>query len=164
MSGTQQKPGSLRVRLPLLDRLLDAEPEQVRDPPIGAAAALDALRAGVRRDLESLLNARRRRWLLPEHLPELRTSPVAYGIPDATAGSFALDKAREGLAEEVAAVIRRFEPRLMNVAVTLRPGSDLDRTLRLRVSAVLRTDPVPEPISFDTVVEAVSHEVRVIEG
>ena len=164
MSGTQARPGSLRVRLPLLDRLLDPEPEQARDTPVSAAAALDALRAGVRRDLEALLNARRRRWLLPEHLEELRVSPMGYGIPDATAGSFVLDKAREGLAEEVAEVIRRFEPRLMNVVVALRPGSDLDRTLRLRVSAVLRTDPVPEPISFDTVMEAVSHEVRVVEA
>lgn len=163
-TGTGTRPGSLRVRLPLLDRLLDAAPEQGRDEVVGAAAALDILRASVRRDLEALLNARRRRWLLPEHLTELAASPVGYGIPDATAGSFALDKAREALAEEVAAVIRRFEPRLMNIAVQLRPGSDLDRTLRLRVSAVLRTDPVPEPISFDTVVEAVSHEVRVAEG
>ncbi|WP_376099425.1 type VI secretion system baseplate subunit TssE [Roseomonas sp. CCTCC AB2023176] len=164
MSGTQNRPGSLRVRLPLLDRLLDPEPEQVRDAPVSAAAALDALRAGVRRDLEALLNARRRRWLLPAHLEELPASPLGYGIPDATAGSFLLDKAREALAEEVAEVIRRFEPRLMNVTVNLRSGSDLDRTLRLRISAVLRTDPVPEPISFDTMVEAVSHEVRVVEG
>jgi type VI secretion system protein ImpF len=160
-SGPQ--PGMLRVRLPLLDRLLDEAPEQVRDTAPTAARALDILRAGVRRDLEALLNARRRRWLLPEAMPALLRSPLAYGIPDATSGSFAMDEAREELAREVEAVIRRFEPRLTNVSVTLRPSNELDRTLRLRVTALLRTDPVPEPISFDTMLEAVSHEVRVAE-
>jgi type VI secretion system protein ImpF len=160
-SGPQ--PGMLRVRLPLLDRLLDEAPEQVRDTPPTAARALEILRAGVRRDLEALLNARRRRWLLPEAMPALLRSPLGYGIPDATSGSFAMDEAREELAREVEAVIRRFEPRLTNVSVTLRPSNELDRTLRLRVTALLRTDPVPEPISFDTMLEAVSHEVRVAE-
>jgi type VI secretion system protein ImpF len=96
-------------------------------------------------------------------MPALLRSPLGYGIPDATSGSFAMDDAREELAREVEAVIRRFEPRLTNVSVTLRPSNELDRTLRLRVTALLRTDPVPEPISFDTMLEAVSHEVRVAE-
>ena len=71
---------------------------------------------------------------------------------------------REELAIEVERIIRRFEPRLLSVRVTLRESADeLDRTLRLKVDAVLRTDPIPEPISFETVIEAVSHEVRVSE-
>ncbi|WP_426956432.1 type VI secretion system baseplate subunit TssE [Muricoccus radiodurans] len=157
------RPGSLRVRLPLLDRLLDEAPEKTTESPPNATRALEVLRAGVRRDLEALLNARRRRWLLPEHLTELVTSPLGYGIPDATSGTYALEESREALAKEVEDVIRRFEPRLMNIQVVLRPSNDLDRTMRLRVTAVLRTDPVPEPISFDTVLEAVSHDVKVAE-
>jgi len=71
---------------------------------------------------------------------------------------------REELAREVERVIRRFEPRLQSIRVELREsGNELDRTLRLKVDAILRTDPVPEPISFETVIEAVSHEVRVTE-
>ena len=61
-------------------------------------------------------------------------------------------------------IIRRFEPRLLTVRVTLRESTnEMDRTLRLKVDAVLRTDPIPEPISFETVIEAVSHEVSVTE-
>jgi type VI secretion system protein ImpF len=161
--GESARPGALRVRLPLLDRLMDEAPEQQRDTPLTAARALDVLRLSVRRDLEALLNARRRRWLLPEGMAQLPASPLGYGIPDATAGTYALEDSREGLAREVEAVIRRFEPRLANVSVSLRPANELDRTLRLRVTALLRTDPVPEPISFDTVLETVSHEVRVAE-
>ena len=163
--GSGGKGPGLRVRLPLLDRLLDADPGAPADPPLTPALALDTLRAAVRRDLEALLNARRRRWPLPEGLTELPVSPVGYGIPDATSGAYAYDERRIALAEEVERVIRRFEPRLTNVHVELhQTGSELDRTLRLKVDAVLRADPVPEHISFETVVEPVNHEVRVAEG
>lgn len=146
-----------RVRLPLLDRLLDT------DPGSTPREALDTLHIAVRRDLEALLNARRRRWPLPDSAPELVTSPLGYGIPDATSGSYALPERREELALEVERIIRRFEPRLLSVRVQLRDTGELDRTLRLKVDAVLRTDPIPEPISFETVIEAVSHEVIVTE-
>jgi len=154
----------LRVRLPLLDRLLDSDPGAEHDRPLTPAVALETLRTAVRRDLEALLNARRRRWPLPVTTPELAASPLGYGIPDATSGAYALEERRQALALEVERIIRRFEPRLLSVKVTLKEtGDDLDRTLRLKVDAVLRTDPIPEPISFETVVEAVSHEVRVAE-
>jgi type VI secretion system protein ImpF len=163
-SGVPGKGSGLRVRLPLLDRLLDADPGAPADPPLTASVALDTLRAAVRRDLEALLNARRRRWPLPEGLAELPASPLGYGIPDATSGAYAYPERRKALAEEVERVIRRFEPRLMNVHVELRDqGNPLDRTLRLKVDAVLRADPVPEHIAFETVVEPVNHEVRVAE-
>ena len=153
-----------RVRLPLLDRLMDADPGTLREPVATPAIALETLRAAVRRDLEALLNARRRRWPLPATAPELAASPLGYGIPDATSGAYAQPERREALAEEVERIIRRFEPRLLSVRVTLRDSeNELDRTLRLKVDAVLRTDPIPEPISFETVIEAVSHEVRVSE-
>jgi type VI secretion system protein ImpF len=155
---------SQRVRLPLLDRLLDADPSSTRDPVTTPAIALETLRAAVRRDLEALLNARRRRWPLPEKETELAASPLGYGIPDATSGAYAQAHRRAELAADVERVIRRFEPRLLSVSVTLMETEEaLDRTLRLKIEAVLRTDPIPEPISFETVIEAVSHEVRVTE-
>lgn len=163
LTGAARGP-SQRVRLPLLDRLMDADPGTPRDPPASPAMALEILRAAVRRDMEALLNARRRRWPLPVTTPELPHSPLGYGIPDATSGSYAMPERREELAREVERVIRRFEPRLLSVRVVLREsGNELDRTLRLKVDAVLRTDPIPEPISFETVIEAVSHDVRVSE-
>jgi type VI secretion system protein ImpF len=68
------------------------------------------------------------------------------------------------LALEVEQVIKRFEPRLQSVRVEIvETGEDLERKLRLRVAAILRTDPIVEPISFETVIEAVSHEVHVAE-
>lgn len=161
--------GARRIRLPLLDRLLDADPAAPVDPPVTTQYAVDLLRQAVRRDLETLLNARRRRVPLPEGLAELAVSPLGYGIPDPTAGSFTEDDRREALAAEVEAAIRRFEPRLMNIRVTLakesRDRAEVpDRTLRLRVEAVLRSDPVPEQITFETQLRPVTLDVAVRES
>lgn len=140
----------------VLDRLMEEPPPE--------ADGVEALRQAVRRDLEALLNARRRRRLLPPGLAELTASPLGYGIPDATAGSYAQEDAREALARDVAETIRRFEPRLEGVSVLLEPADALERTLRLRISATLRAGPLPEPVSFETMLEAVSHAVEVREG
>jgi type VI secretion system protein ImpF len=173
LSGTYRNPGGgsgrsaaqQRARLPLLDRLLDADPSAPEPPLPSAAVALEKLRAAVRRDLEALLNARRRRRPLPPELTELTTSPVNYGIPDPTSGAYAILERREGLAREVELTIRRLEPRLSSVSVTLvGEGDELGGAMRLKVEAVLRTDPVPEPISFETLVEPVSRDVVVREG
>lgn len=154
-----------RVRLPLLDRLLDADPATPEPLPPSAAVALNILRDAVRRDLEAVLNARRRRRPMPAHLDELAISPLGYGIPDATSGAYAVPERREALAREVEATIRRFEPRLMHVRVTLvEDGENLGRALRLKVDGVLRADPVPEPVSFETLLEPVSRDVTVREG
>lgn len=155
-----------RIRLPLLDRLLDADPEAPADPPLSQGMAIEMLRAAVRRDIEALLNARRRRLSPPPGYVELPVSPVGYGVPDPTAGSFTEEQRRLAVAREVEATIRRFEPRLMQVRVQLRNSEReaIDRVLRLRIEAVLRTDPVPEQISFETVVRPTTLDVAVREG
>ena len=63
-----------RVQLPLLDRLIDDAPEQHdRQAAVAPAEALAALRRSVRRDLEALMNARRRWRSWSPALTELRT-------------------------------------------------------------------------------------------
>jgi len=159
------KTHSARIRLPLLDRLLDADPDSPRDAPRSQALAVETLRQAVRRDLEALLNARRRRLPPPSGLAELPVSPVGYGVPDPTAGSFTEEERRNALGREVQATIARFEPRLTNVRVQLRKEEreSIDRVLRIRIEAILRTDPVPEQISFETVVRPTTLDVAVRE-
>ncbi|HSW03540.1 type VI secretion system baseplate subunit TssE [Aquabacterium sp.] len=156
--------GPPRAQLPLLDRLLDADPDAQEAPTPTAAEALERLHLAVRRDLESLLNARRRRRPLPELLSELTSSVVNYGIPDPASGAYAVPELRMALAREVEATIRRFEPRLSKVTVSvIGQEDDLGGTLRLKVDAVLRADPVPEPVSFETLLEPVTRDVTVRE-
>lgn len=133
-------------------------------PPPTVAEALEKLHIAVRRDLESLLNARRRRLPLPAQLLELSTSLINYGIPDPSSGAYAVPELRAALVREVEATIRRYEPRLTNISVVLVGEDDvLGGTLRMKVDAVLRADPVPEPVSFETLLEPVTRDVTVRE-
>jgi type VI secretion system protein ImpF len=158
------RPTSFRAQLPLLDRLIDEAPEQTRDPPLSAAEAMAVLRRAVRRDLEALLNARRRFHSIPPVFSALKTSPLTFGIPDYTAGTFADPRQRERLRREIEETIRRFEPRFESVRVTLLNAKDsLDATLRLRIEALLHAEPAPEPVAFDTEVETATAEVVVRE-
>jgi type VI secretion system protein ImpF len=151
-----------RVQLPLLDRLIDDDPDSQQDPPISAAEALAVLRHSVRRDIEALLNARRRWRSWPSSYEELAVSPVGYGISDFAAGAFNDPAQRERLCLQIEDTIRRFEPRLAQVRVVqVDTGNPLEATLRLRIEGLLCTEPAPEPIAFDTLVEAATAEVQV---
>ncbi len=161
MSGRLRRPPP-RAQLPLLDRLIDNEPERAQDLPMSAAEAMAALRASVRRDLEMLLNSRRRFHSWPAGYTELAQSPLGYGIPDCTAGSFNEQKEREALREEIENTIRRFEPRFATVKVILADTDQkLGGTLRLRVEALMHAEPAPENVSFDTMVDAMTAGVVV---
>jgi type VI secretion system protein ImpF len=153
-----------RAQLPLLDRLLDEAPDQERDRPLSNAEVLHKLREAVRRDLQSLLNARRRWRSWPASLRELATSPVGYGLPDFSSGAFGDPTRRELLRREVEDTIRRFEPRFLSLKVQLVDANDqLTGTLRLRIEALLDADPAPEPVGFDTLLDTARDDVVVRE-
>jgi type VI secretion system protein ImpF len=142
--------------------LIDEAPERRHDAPVTASDAMDALRRSVRRDLEMLLNSRRRWHSWPVELRELDLSVLAYGIPDCTAGTFHDKRAREVLRAEVEDTLRRFEPRFARVRVLLvESKTTLDSTLRLQIDALLHADPAPEAITFETVVDATTADVMV---
>lgn len=147
-----------RARVPLLDRLMDA------DGPGPDATTVETFRIAVRRDLERLLNARRRRRPIPAHLKELPTSLVNFGVPDPSSGTFAVPELRHALIKEIEATIRRFEPRLSGVSVNVYgDDGEYGNILKMRVEAVLDIDPAPELISFETLLEAVTRDIFVRE-
>ncbi|MGE4481426.1 type VI secretion system baseplate subunit TssE [Acidocella sp.] len=154
-----------RVKLSVLDRLLDDAPETARDRPLSATDALTLLRRAVRRDLEALLNGRRRLTSVPSQFSELANSSFTFGLPDFTAGAMQEDNARETLRREIERSIRRFEPRLVQVTVTLIPAKEeTATTLHFRIDALLQADPAPEPISFETLVNAATTDIAVAGG
>jgi len=152
----------MRVQLPLIDRLIDDAPDAASDRPLSATQTEEALRYAVRRDLEALLNARRRWQSWRSGYAELGTSLLGYGICDFASGAFNDPDQRNRLRAGIEWAIRTFEPRLAAVQVTLVDRGDaLDTTLRLRIDAMLRTEPGPEPIAFDTLVDSATAEVQV---
>jgi type VI secretion system protein ImpF len=163
MSGWRQN--EVRAQLPLLDRLIDDAPDDKSDRAISPAETMVVLRNSLRRDLEALLNARRRWRSWSEEYDELAVSPLGYGIPDYAAGAFNEPGKREDLRAEIEDTIRRFEPRFHSLRVTLLDSKNsLEPTLRMRIDALLHADPAPEPVSFDTVVDATTLDVVVKSG
>jgi type VI secretion system protein ImpF len=163
-AGAGNRPGA-RVQASLLDRLIDDAPDQMHDAAVSAVDSMAALRNSVRRDLEALLNARRRWRSWPVHMTQLATSPIGYGIPDFASGAFSDARRREDLRLEIEATIRRFEPRFLSVRVNLIDAQDrLETMLRLRIEAVMHAEPAPESVTFDTLVDPITDGVVVRPG
>lgn len=160
--GSVGQGNAVRVQLPLLERLIDDNPDRERDPPMSASEAMQQLRNSVRKEMEALLNARRRWRSPPPELNELAASPLYYGIPDFAAGVFNSEGERDRLRQEIETTIRRFEPRFLSVRVVLLDQEHrLEANLRLRIEAVLHADPAPEHVTFDTIVDTVNDAVQI---
>jgi type VI secretion system protein ImpF len=160
MSGSRQE--EHRARASLLDRLLDWEPEQAVDRPVSPAQSLAALRRSVQRDLEALLNTRRRWRSWPAHLDHLAVSSVGYGIPDFASGVLNDPVQRNRLCQEIETAIRRYEPRFAHLRVmTIDNSNPLEPRLRLRIEALLRAEAADEPVAFETVIDTAAATVTV---
>ena len=132
----------------LMDRLVDG-------PKAGqarfAGQQLPELKLSVSRDLEHLLNTRRRCLDLPPQCQDLAGTLIEYGIPDFTGLNMSVPGKREEIRQEIERVIRRFEPRLTNVAVIIQTNVEpWDRTLRLRITGKLQVKPLTENLVFDS--------------
>jgi type VI secretion system protein ImpF len=146
----------------VLDRLLDDDPDVSRDAPRSRHQVLRELKQSVRRDLEDLLNSRRRCRPVPPELTELERSLAAYGLPDVAGAQFGSADGRERFRELLEGVIARWEPRFTTVRVTLLEGAGAaDRAVRFRVDALLHADPAPEPVVFDSAMEPTTGGVEV---
>lgn len=144
----------------LIDRLLDDRPHVVRPH----AQEVADLRKVVRREIEALLNTRRRCLSPPSGLDELETSLVNYGIPDFTGLGLGSEARREQFRAAIEEVLRRYEPRFQQVSVLLLDNSDaLDRTIRFRIDALLSAHPDPEPLVFDSELEPTTNTFNVRE-
>jgi type VI secretion system protein ImpF len=140
-----------RLQASVIDRLLADDMDSPGEPRARPAWSLEQQKAAVRRDLEWLLNSRPVVADVPEGPVQLRRSLLTYGLHDVASLNLNSSAAQERLRRDVAAAIARFEPRLTKVKVTLMPLSALDRSIRLRIDALLRVEPVPEPVCFDSV-------------
>jgi type VI secretion system protein ImpF len=157
--------GETTITISVLDRLIDVEPENRLENPLSRAQSVRLLKNSVRRDLEWLLNTRRIADLPDENLKEVNRSTYTYGLPDLSSVSAGSSGDRNRLVRNLLATINLFEPRLANVRLVLVETPDSGKKdVRLRIEAMLRMDPVPEPISFDTVIELKSGSCHLSGG
>ncbi|MGA2606899.1 MAG: type VI secretion system baseplate subunit TssE [Terriglobia bacterium] len=149
------------VTLSVLDRLIDQEPERKLEPPLTRAQSLRELKAALRRDLEWLLNTRRTIEESPASLKELEHSLYNYGLPDVSSLYLRSSNDQDSLLKAIRVAINFFEPRLLNIKVTLEPAADDTRVIRFGIEGLLRMDPAPEHVFFDTMLEPMSGQYQV---
>ncbi|MCU0625061.1 MAG: type VI secretion system baseplate subunit TssE [Gemmatimonadaceae bacterium] len=158
--------GARPVQTSLLDRLTDDAPGIAREALPTRADSVRALRDAVRHDLEWLLNTRRELVLLADEMTELRRSLIRYGVPDVSSMSRDGTDTVPRLVREVEEAIAIFEPRLAQARVVALhdPGVSARQELRFTIEALLRIDPAPERVVFDTVLEASRGDYRLRGG
>jgi type VI secretion system protein ImpF len=149
----------------LLDRLIDENPGASQDPPRSRTQQLADLRNAVRRDLEALLNSHQRCISPPPGMDELAVSLVEYGAPDFLASFAGSGEVREEFRKSVENMIRRYEPRFQTVSVQLiEDNSQVARTLRFRIDALIYAEPAPENVTFNSQLDPSSYSFQVTGG
>ena len=157
--------GETTITISVLDRLIDLEPQNSAETPLSRSQSVRLLKGAVRRDLECLLNTRRIFDFPEDEFKEVNRSAYVYGLPDLSALSMATAGDRSKLTRQIVAAINLFEARLANVRVVFVETEDAAKqNVRLRIEAMLRMDPVPEPISFDSVIELKSGNCHIAGG
>ena len=146
----------------VFDRLIDREPTVPQDSPQSRSQVLYELKQSVRRDLQNLLNTRWRCDIWPPDYDQLEMSLVNYGIPDFSGVNMGGPESQRRLIEIVEKAIEFFEPRFVRFSLVQSGAQDsFDRTLRFKIEGLLRAEPAPEPVSYDTVMDVSSAEFAV---
>jgi type VI secretion system protein ImpF len=157
--------GGPAISQSILERLIDTAPDKSMDAPQRWGDAVAQKRASVQRDLEWLLNTRRIAEPASAEFPEVRASLYHFGLPDISSRSADSEDARRQLLQQIEETVRTFEPRLSSVRVALRRGGEEGpHRIRFVIEALLRMEPDPERITFDTVLEVTSGEFVVAGG
>jgi type VI secretion system protein ImpF len=150
------------VQPSLIDRLTDAEPQTRREPPTSPKDSAKAFKDSVQADIEWLLNTRRSIVMVPDAYRELLSSVHEFGLPDVTGIAVNTPDGRAILRDLIQDALERFEPRLESPVVRIADVDVLSTPMvRFQVEAILRMDPSPEHVVFDTVLEVARGEYAV---
>ena len=162
----RRRPVPEPIGLPLLDRLINegSTPSSAWATLRDEAAVAGAIRRSIARDLEILFNTRQRLVPPPWAGPDPAASIVDFGLPAARGTDLATAAGRKEFARAIEAAIRRFEPRLRDVRVTLEPGATPMEPLTVAIAATLAAGSSGEPVAFEASWAGGSGPVRVAEG
>jgi type VI secretion system protein ImpF len=149
------------VTLSILDRLVDLAPNQAADPPPRRSESLRQLKTSLRRDLEWLLNTRRIPEAIEESSSELEHSLYNYGLPDVAALGVHSVQDQGRLLRMIEVALATFEPRIQGARVSLEQSAAGTRVMKFQIQGLLRIDPAPERVTFDTVLELTKGEYQV---
>ena len=140
----------------ILDSLMNVE-----DWPTTRSQSTRFFRDALKRDLEWLLNTRQPPVAEMADYAAARATVINYGLPDISSLGFSNASDHRALRIAIETCLRNYEPRLIDVRVTLEGSDTPDRRLRFHIEGNMKLDPAPEEISFDTVLELTSGEYKV---
>jgi type VI secretion system protein ImpF len=148
----------------LLDRLIDLDPSASGDPPITHGAQVRRFEAGLCRDISALLNTRRAEEEIDPAYEECRNSLLSFGIADFTAYNLKSGVEQEEVRRSVERALRRFEPRLARVSVSLEEPDPLQPVLRFQIEALMWSEALAEPVVLDASLRRESRRIAVTGG
>ena len=138
----------MAVAQSLMERLSESQ-----ELPPTQAGSIRFLKEAIRRDLETVLNTRKPMTRELEGYPQAGGTVLNYGLEDfgslyslPEGHSHALQQAIEGCLAE-------FEPRLVDVRVSVLGSPSEKREIRLHIEAKLPVYPSVEVVYFDTVLD-----------
>lgn len=143
--------------VPLLDRLVDDNPQTTIEPRPYRSFELEGLRASVLDELNRLFNTR-----APVSAGELARLPrtvITYGVPDFATYVADGPEGHLRFARHVAAAIEAFEPRLKGAKVTIArdPTTRQPRWLAV-IEGVMVCGALTEPVRFEQALSAKGNE------
>ncbi|MDE3178869.1 MAG: type VI secretion system baseplate subunit TssE, partial [Acidobacteriota bacterium] len=168
------------VQISVLDRLIDEDPKRSSEAvpsesqswqdegqktsvrkTLSRSQSLQKVKDSLRRDLEWLLNTRQTLDAAEYDGKDLLGTLFDYGLPDITSLSTGSSKDQTRLLRSIESAIAQFEPRLLSVKVNLQPVEGNTRVLHFMIEGMLNTDPAPEHVYFDTVLQVNTGEYEV---
>lgn len=164
-----------RLQPSLLDRLIDADPQQTRESLEARVLTRQQLRAAVLRDLTWLFNATRSEpestsvhqeaLALWQTVPFARRSVLNYGVP-AFSGITLASMDTRTIEHEVAEAIRNFEPRIDPATLSVQIKTDdgnHHNTMQLTIRGQMWSQPVPLELLLAADVDVETGNTRVRE-
>ncbi len=145
----------------VLDRLMDDDPHQRSDAPLTRAQSLRQFKQALKRDLEWLLNTRKSPAPAAEELTHASRSIYNFGLRDVSSMVVTSGADQNRLLALLQAALEAYEPRIQCAHISMEPPSPASRVLRFRIEGLVRVDPAPEHVEFDTVLELASGEYEV---
>ena len=140
----------MNIQASILDRLIDKDPGVSRESVSQQLADVRALKQSVIRDVENLLNTRRKIFPVPEELKEVNNSLFMYGLPDFSSLNPRSPQVKQMIRRDVEQTIAKFERRIKNVKVHLEISDKMEQRIRFRITGILQMEPISEPVTFDT--------------
>lgn len=146
-----------RLQPSLLDRLTDDRPGEIQESRNERVLNMSQIRASVLRDLQWLLNCpNAETWLDLGDYPEVAGSVLNYGVPD-FAGITGSSVNVPMMEAELAACVKRFEPRLLpntlRVKAKLNEDEMSPNTLVFEIKGQIWAQPVAQEFFARTEVD-----------